>query len=162
MVWSILKFSGDEIIRLAIDIEKAGKAFYEAAAQMVTDSEIKALFKALAGEEDKHISDFQALGANFKNDITPNESYAGEYGDYLKAIIDNHVFNINNVESLIKDVVVAREALAVALRFEKDSILIFQEFLNGVDESGREAVQGLIEQEKAHIRMLAHLNKIKW
>ncbi|MFZ5652049.1 MAG: ferritin-like domain-containing protein [Bacillota bacterium] len=162
MAWSILKFSGEEIVDLAIEMERAGKAFYDAASKKVEDPEISALFKRLGREEEKHIDDFQALGQKLSKDFAPNESYVGEYGDYIKAIIDNHVFNVNNVETLVRNVEVAREALAVALRFEKDSILIFQEFLNVVDDSGREIVKELIEQEKKHIGMLARLNKIKW
>ncbi|MCL6477375.1 MAG: ferritin family protein [Peptococcaceae bacterium] len=163
MAWSILQFSGGEIIRLATEIEKAGKAFYDAAAEKVDDPEISALFKALGGEEERHLADFQALGRKLQNNsFTPNESYAGEYGEYLKAIVDNHVFNIDNVDSLVERVVVAREALAIALRFEKDSIMIFQEFEKLVDDSGREVVRKLIDQEKEHIRVLAHLNKVKW
>lgn len=162
MAWSILKFSGEEIIDLAVEIERAGKSFYDAASKKVEDPEISALFKSLGREEEKHIGDFQALGQKLSKDFAPNESYVGEYGDYIKAIIENHVFNVNNVETLVGNVEVAREALAVALRFEKDSILIFQEFLNVVDDSGREIVNDLIEQEKKHIGMLARLNKIKW
>ncbi|MFZ5642622.1 MAG: ferritin-like domain-containing protein [Bacillota bacterium] len=162
MAWSILTFTGKEIIELATEIEKAGKAFYEAASRKVEDPEVSALFKALGNEEEKHIGDFRALEKYLDGGFDPEESYPGEYRDYLKAIIDNHVFNINNVESLVKNVVVAREALAVALRFEKDSILIFQEFLKVVDESGRDIVQKLIDQEKEHIGMLFRLNKIKW
>ncbi|MCL6611345.1 MAG: ferritin family protein [Peptococcaceae bacterium] len=163
MAWSILQFSGEEIIKLATEIEKAGKAFYDAAAEKVGDPEISALFKALGGEEERHLADFQALGRKLQEaSFTPNESYAGEYGEYLKAIIDNHVFNINNVDGLVGGVVVAREALAIALRFEKDSIMIFQEFDKLVNDSGREIVQRLIEQEKEHIRVLARLNKVKW
>ncbi|MHB8917014.1 MAG: hypothetical protein ACYC4H_03255 [Desulfocucumaceae bacterium] len=43
MAWSILKFSGEEIIELATDIEKAGKAFYDKAAREVSDPELSAL-----------------------------------------------------------------------------------------------------------------------
>jgi len=162
MAWSMINFSGEEIIRLAVEIEKAGQAFYEAAARKVGDSEVAALFTALGGEEERHIVDFQTLGERLKKEFSANESYTGEYGDYLKAIIDQHVFNLENVDSLVENVVVAREALAIALRFEKDSILIFQEFLEVVDQKGREVVQKLIDQEREHIRVLAHLNKIKW
>lgn len=162
MSWSILNFTGDEIIELATEIEKAGKTFYEAAAQKVDHTDASALFKALGNEEDKHIKDFQALKSNLNRGFSPEESYPGEYREYLKAIVDSHVFNLKNVDELVKDVVVAREALAVALRFEKDSILIFQEFMNVVDDMGKDIVQNLIDQEKEHIRLLAHLNKIKW
>ncbi|MHB8156396.1 MAG: ferritin-like domain-containing protein [Desulfocucumaceae bacterium] len=162
MAWSILTFSGEEIIKLAVEIEKSGKAFYEAAAQKVSDPEMGALFKALGNEEDRHINDFKALGQYLNKDFTPEESYSGEYGEYLNGIIDNHIFNLSSVDSLVKDVQVAREVLAVALRFEKDSILIFQEFLNLMDGTGRDIVLKLIDQEKGHIGMLARLNKIKW
>ncbi|HBV97490.1 MAG: rubrerythrin [Peptococcaceae bacterium BICA1-7] len=162
MSWSILNFTGEEIINLATEIEKAGKSFYEAAAQKVDIPEVSALFKALGNEEEKHIEDFQSLKKHLDGSFTPEESYPGEYRDYLKAIIDNHVFNIKNVDEFAMGAVVAREALAVALRFEKDSIMIFQEFMKVVDEPGRIIVQKLIDQEKEHIGLLARLNKIKW
>ncbi|TYO94737.1 ferritin-like domain-containing protein [Desulfallas thermosapovorans] len=155
MAWSITNFSGEEIVRLAVTIEKQGQKFYEIAAGKVDDPEIKGIFEYLAGEEKQHISDFESLGAKLSNDFTPNESYVGEYSDYIKALIDNHVFNHDNIDKLIDGITVTREALAIALRFEKDSILIFQELYNVVDDSGREIIGKLINQEKQHIRKLA-------
>lgn len=155
MSWSITKFSGDEIIKLAVEIEKQGQQFYEISAQQVDDPEVRKIFELLAGEEDKHITDFVKLGAKLPHDFTPNESYLGEYGNYVKALIDNHVFNHANIEKLAVKATVAREALAIALRFEKDSILIFQELYNMVGAAGKEMLAGLIEQEKQHIRKLA-------
>ncbi|SFG58667.1 Rubrerythrin [Desulfotomaculum arcticum] len=155
MSWSITKFSGDEIIKLAVEIEKQGQKFYEISAQQVDDPEVRKIFELLAGEEDKHITDFAKLGEKLPHDFTPNESYLGEYGNYVKALIDNHVFNHANIEKLAAKATVAREALAIAFRFEKDSILIFQELYNMVDAAGKEMLAGLIEQEKQHIRKLA-------
>ncbi len=155
MAWSITKFSGEEIVKLAVEIEKQGQKFYEIAAARVTDPEIKSIFEFLAGEEKQHISDFEKLGETLPRDFTPNESYVGEYGDYIKALIDNHVFNHDNIEKFLPDISVPREALAVAFRFEKDSILIFQELYNVVDDKGKEVLGKLIEQEKQHIRKLA-------
>lgn len=54
----------------------------------------------MAGDEENHISDFEAIGTSLKKDFTPDESYTGEYEEYLKAIIDSHVFNVNNVDDL--------------------------------------------------------------
>jgi rubrerythrin len=155
MAWSITKFSGEEIIRLAVEIEKQGQKFYELAAAKIDNPEIKAVFNFLAGEESQHIADFEMLGEKLPRDFAPNESYVGEYGDYIKALIDNHVFNHNNIDKFLDNITVAREALAVAFRFEKDSILIFQELYNVVDPAGKEIIEKLIQQEKQHIRKLA-------
>lgn len=155
MAWSITKFNGEEIVRLAVEIEKQGQKFYELAAARVEDDEVKKIFESLAGEEKQHIVDFEGLGAKLPGEFKPNESYVGEYGDYIKALIDNHVFNDNNVEQFVPNISVTREALAVAFRFEKDSILIFQELYNLVDDAGKEVLGKLIDQEKQHIRKLA-------
>ncbi|MCG8403247.1 MAG: ferritin family protein [Firmicutes bacterium] len=155
MAWSITNFSGEEIVTLAVEIEKQGRKFYEIAAAKVTDPEVKSIFEFLAGEESRHINDFESLGAKLSRGFTPNESYIGEYGDYIKALINNHIFNHDNIEKLLPNISVAREALAVAFRFEKDSIMIFQELYNVVDDSGKEIIAKLIEQEKQHIRKLA-------
>jgi len=155
MSWSIVNFSGGEIIRLAVDIEKAGKLFYEKAAAVVDDQEVKDVLTYLAGEEEKHVSDFQTLGKGLKEDVVYNESYPGEYGDYLKSLIDSHVFNEHNVNDLVRDIKAPREALAIAFRFEKDSIVIFQEFSNVVDANGKVMIDALIAQEKEHIRKIA-------
>jgi len=155
MAWSITKFNAEEIIGLAVEIEKQGQKFYEIAAAQVEDAEVKKIFELLVGEEKQHIADFESLGAQLPSDFVPNESYVGEYGDYIKALIDNHVFNHNNIEKFIPGISVAREALAVAFRFEKDSILIFQELYKVVDDAGKEVLGKLIEQEKQHIKKLA-------
>ncbi|MDK2820845.1 MAG: hypothetical protein PWP31_810 [Clostridia bacterium] len=155
MAWSIVKFSGEEIINLAIEIEKAGKTFYEAMKQKVDNPEFKELFAFLAGEEEQHVADFEKLGEKLTRDVVPNESYVGEYGDYLRAVIDSHIFNQKNVDELVKDIVDIREALAIAFRFEKDSIMIFQEFYNGADESGKEVIGKLIDEERKHIKKLS-------
>jgi len=160
MSWSILNFTGEEIIKLATEIEKRGREFYLKAAQKVDDPQAKGMLLYLADEEERHISDFECIGADMKEQIIPNEAYVGEYGDYLKAIIDNHVFNLNNIDDLVKDMKVFREALAVALRFEKDSIMIFQELYNAADAKGKEVLSKLIEEEKEHIRRISKLHRL--
>jgi rubrerythrin len=157
MAWSIVNFSGEEIIKLAVEIEKAGKIFYQKALTRVDDHDAKTTFISLAEEEAGHISDFQKLGEALTGNVTPEESYPGEYGDYLKSIIDTHVFNRNNVEDLVKDIKTFREALAIAFSFEKDSIMIFQEFGKVVDENGKKVIAELIRQEKEHIKKLTQL-----
>ncbi len=161
MAWSMINFSGEEIVKLAVAIEQQGQKFYEIAVGKVDGIEIKAMFTALAGEEKQHISDFEALGAGLGQEFFPNESYVSEYSNYIQALIDNHVFNHDNIDKLAAGVTTAREALAVALQFEKDSILIFQELYNVVDASGKDIIGKLIEQEKQHIHKLSTVGLAK-
>ncbi|KJS14921.1 MAG: rubrerythrin [Peptococcaceae bacterium BRH_c4b] len=157
MAWSILKFTGDEIVKLAVEIEKNGRLFYEKALAKVDDPDAKRTFIYLAEEEARHVKDFEKLGESLARDVVPNESYVGEYRDYIKSIIDSHVFNLHKVKDLVDGIQTFREALAIAFRFEKDSIMIFQEFKNMVDDTGKDIIEKLIQQEKEHISKLTQI-----
>lgn len=154
MAWSIVDFTGEEIIKLALEMEKTGKEFYEKAAAFAKDVQLKEILGYLAKEEEKHIQDFQKLGETLAKEFVPNESYAGEYGDYLKSIVSNHVFNVNEVEDLVKGITTDRDILKFALSFEKDSIMIFQEFGNFVNKAGNDVITELINEEKGHIKKI--------
>lgn len=154
MTWSIVNFTGEEIIQLALEIEKAGGLFYRKAAANVNDTAAKEVFNYLAKEEEKHITDFEKLGEKLAKEFVPNESYVGEYGEYLRSIINNHIFNLSNVDNLINQDMTKKESINIALTFEKDSIIIFQEFKNFVSQSGQEVIQDLINEEKEHVKKL--------
>lgn len=154
MSWSIVNFSGEEIIELALEIERSGKVFYEAAISYADGAKLKDTLEYLAKEEEKHIADFQKLAEKLTKEFVPNESYVGEYGDYLKSMVNSHIFNVSNVEDLVKGVKTNQEILKFALGFEKDSILIFQEFINFVNKTGNDIIQQLINEEKGHIKKI--------
>ena len=154
MSWSIVNFSGEEIIELALEMERSGKNFYETAVAYAEGAKLKEMLDYLAKEEEKHIADFQKLAEKLTKEFVPNESYVGEYGDYLKSMINSHIFNVSNVEDLVKGVKTNQEILKFALSFEKDSILIFQEFVNFVNKAGNEIIQQLINEEKGHIKKI--------
>ena len=111
----------------------------------------------LAKEEERHIVDFEKLAEKLSDEFVPNESYVGEYGDYLKSMINSHIFNLSNVEDLVKGLKTNQEILKYALNFEKDSILIFREFENFVTKTGNEMIQRLINEEKGHINKINRL-----
>lgn len=157
MSWSIINFTGEEIVKLALEMEKSGKLFYEKAESVVENAKLKEMLTYLAEEEENHIKDFGKLGERLSDEFVPNESYIGEYGDYLKSIVNNHIFNVNNVEDLVKGIKTDREILQFALSFEKDSIVIFQEFENFVNKAGNDVIKELINEEKGHIKKINSL-----
>jgi rubrerythrin len=159
MTWNLIKFSAEEIIKLSIDIEKSGRTFYNTLAAKVTDTKSKEALQFLANEEDQHIKDFEALGAYLAKEFEANENYSGEYKDYLDSLIESHIFNQAEIEDKINKITDAKSALEMALRFEKDSIMIFQSFLNVVSGKAQEVIGKLINEEIGHIKKLSQLKK---
>ena len=159
MGWSITQFRGEEIIEIAVQMEEAGKMFYEKASQIAGDDKLKEMLSYLAQEEAKHIQDFSKLGEKLNYDFLPGESYAGEYEDYVRSLVSSHVFNINQVEELIKEIKSDKDILRLALSFEKDSIVFFHEFKNMGNQAAKEVIEDLINQERGHIKKISAMIK---
>lgn len=150
----MLFFSGSEIIEVAVQIERNGCSFYKKLADSFNDKDIKNLFIHLAGEEEKHIKSFQSLYESFK-EYKPDIADEEEYYDYINMLASMNVFTkkegIDKELSKIKD---KKDALNMAIRFEKDSIIFFAEIKGLVRESERDAVEDLICEEQKHLRRL--------
>lgn len=157
MGWSISRFSGEEILEIALQMEESGKLFYERALDYAESAALKEMLIYLAEEETKHLEAFRQLGEQLNYYFAPNERYAGEYGDYVKSLVNSHIFKISAAEDLVKAIKNDRDILHFALRFEKDSIDIFQEFKNAANKAGAELIEQLIDEEKKHIRKIAAL-----
>ncbi|ACV62422.1 Rubrerythrin [Desulfofarcimen acetoxidans DSM 771] len=148
--------SVETIIDMAVRIEKAGQKFYSTLAIYEYNEKIKDLLIFLAGEEAKHVKVFENLSNILKNDLLDADSYSNDYLDYLNCIARTHLlFNID-IEDADFKVDTARETLELALKFERDSITVFQEMLEVVGKNGKEVLKKLIEQEREHVLKLAH------
>jgi rubrerythrin len=155
MGWSITQFRGEEIIEIAVQMEQAGKLFYEKAAQVAEDAKLKDMLDFLAQEEDKHIQDFTKLGEKLNYNFLPADTYAGEYEDYVRSLVSSHIFNINQVEDLVKEIKSDKDILRFALSFEKDSIVFFQEFKNMGSKEAQGVIEDLINEERGHIKKIS-------
>jgi rubrerythrin len=89
LAWSLTNYTGEEIVNLAVAIEKEGKEFYDSALAYAKGYKLKEALVYLAREEQKHIAVFQKIGDKLVKSFTPNESYEGEYEDYLKSIVNS-------------------------------------------------------------------------
>jgi len=151
----IQAFKGMDVLSFAIEIEKNGKNFYESVAKIIEDPEMKEAFLKLKEQEEQHIVDFEQL----LDQITayqPQETYSGEYLDYVKALVDNHVFNTDaDIKAIAETVKNEADAIDLALKFEKDSILFFAELKHVVAPHNHGVIENLIVQERGHIRVLS-------
>lgn len=153
-----IEFNAEEIFQIGVEIEKNGKAFYEAAAKAASTSELKNLFEGLSKWEDGHVAIFETL----KNKLTSaaREETAFDPNNeallYLKAAADTHVFGRNsNAAKLAEGCATARDALMMALSFEKDSVVVYANMKNLVPEKlGQADIGKLLNEELQHISML--------
>ncbi len=153
-----VKFNASEIFEMGIEIEKNGKAFYSEAAKRVSEAEIKKLFGELADWEDQHVTTFEKLKSNLSGQALEETIYDpdNEMHLYLKAAADSHVF-LNNADAknLAAGCHKAKDALKLAMGFEKDSVVLYRAMEELVPENlGRSDIGKLILEELKHINIL--------
>ena len=151
-------FSAREIAEAAVEKEKRRKAFYAKVCELSTNKAMKDLFRFLTDEEDKHVAAFTRL-----RDSLPPETRAEEYDEemeaYMDSVVDDRLYaNIDSADFVMK-AIDSNTVFQLAIGFEKDAILYFREFLPFLTETDHKIVQGLIEEEKGHIRKLAEVQK---
>lgn len=156
-------WSGEEIVHMAVQIEKNGVAFYRSLAESSKDDKMRGLMEYLAGEEERHAATFERF-----SDVRDKEQlkdlydirYAEEASLYLKALADTKVFtDSSEAVQWAKEARSTSEILLTAIALEKDSILFYQEMRNFVRNQDRDLVDRIINEEKKHIRTLAKVKE---
>ena len=154
-----ISFYGSELINIAIGIESRGIAFYDVLARSTRSPKAREIFQYLVGMEREHIRIFQGMLDEADKYEMP-ETYAGEYGAYLQALVDSAVFTDDAVTSELaaraeSDIA----AIELGIGAEKDSILFYYEFREMVPQRTRATVDKIIAEEKLHLKQLSDLKK---
>lgn len=150
-------FTGKEVLDMAVKIEENGLKFYTDAGKTAKDKDVKALFKALAEDEGRHIRVFQDL-KKLLGETENAEPFDEETESYLRAFADTEVFaSPEGGKKLGKEVSSEAEAIDFAIGMEKDSILFYYEILKMIREKDKAVVDTLIDQEKDHLKRLTVL-----
>ena len=150
-----ISFYGNEIINIAIGIERRGIAFYDVLARSTQNAKARQIFQYLVGMEREHILIFQDMLDEADKYEVP-EAFAGEYGAYLQALVDSAVFTDDAVTSELaaqseNDIA----ALELGINAEKDSILFYYEMKEIMPEPVRSTIDKIIAEEKQHLRQLS-------
>jgi len=156
-----VKFSGDEIIEMAIQIEKKGAQFFDTIAHNSRHPKMKNILQYLAEQEREHIKIFEKLRA--KENIVQNSESVNNWeqiSPYFQSLIETKVFpDSTEGEDLLKELQDEIGAIHIAISFEKDNILFFQEIRNIVLEQEQKLLDQLILEEKDHIQKLVELKR---
>ena len=118
---------------------------------------ISELFNYLADEEVRHRKTFEGL-LNRIGDYVPAQNYPGEYEFYLKALAGENIFTKDDAMDILnKKISSDIQAIELAIGFEKDSIIFFNEMKNFSPQDGHEIIQKIIQEEKGHLSKLIEL-----
>jgi len=155
-----IQLSGQDIIDLAVQIERRGEQFYRQsaaagrAAEAASDAAARALFDGLADDEARHRALFESLAPGavmVAGDPAAWEDAAG----YIEATVDQALFR---KDAAIRAVPLAEDIpgmLRQAIIFEQETILYLYTLRDLVVASSRPLVDRILAEERGHVRRLA-------
>ena len=150
------QFSMREIIEIAIEIEKNGAAFYRALAGSADTARLRDLFTYLADQEKRHIARFQEILESVGGYQISEAYYATQYMGYMKALADERVFKSDTSGAEVAGSVGSpKEAVDIAIGFEKESILFLHEMWELMQGSDTKTIQKLLNEERDHLKQLS-------
>jgi len=151
-------FTAAEALNIALRIEQNGETFYTVAARKVKDPGVRAVLEDLAVQERRHYRAFQKLSDRVGEPPSLSAPEWEEYDQYMQTALENALFRgpdkaLAAAEGLEDE----KEALRMALGFEKDTLLFFYDLRDMMAEAERGIISEIIQEEKAHARRLAAL-----
>ncbi|MBN1317276.1 MAG: ferritin family protein [Anaerolineales bacterium] len=151
-------FKAADVIEMALQIEKNGEVFYKRVAEKIDSPVIKALFEDLAQQEIYHYQTFEKLAQTAWDSPMLTPSDWQDYLGYLDATVQSAFFEGSDKSLALADKVTGtKEAIQMAMGFEKETLLFFHDLQNMVPEGEKATVARIIAEEKTHLRRLASL-----
>jgi rubrerythrin len=148
------QYSLNEIVELAVQIEKNGYAFYnEALKRKDLDQKALALLTILRDQELNHEKIFLHLRDDTDMKILGLSPDWELVGDYMKAMVDARLFNTPDAAiKLAADAADFLEILMYAIAFEKDTLLFFYAIYDNIkDDKSRKVIHQIINEEISHV-----------
>jgi len=144
-------FDVAELVRVAIEDERTGSAFYAAAAKRAKDPGLKATFADMASQERYHQARFEKMLAEL-GEVKPPEQYSGEYASYLGALTKDRAFPDEasaraTAEACENDLT----SVNVALGFERKTLNLVNEMGLLIPEDAKGVVDDITCEEQAHL-----------
>lgn len=153
---SILKLV--DVVDIGIEKEKARRDFYEQVSRHFDDGEIRDLFQKLRDWESTHIKKFETIRSTLESRQIA-ESYPEEMQHYINALVDDRLYHEVSGDEFAKNVKDPVQAIQYGIGFEKDAILLFMELARYVQESNKDVIEKLMDEERQHVVSLLKLRK---
>ena len=157
-------FSGDEIMiydfdeleayRVARKLERDGVYYYSRMKDEIATPEIRDVVEMLIVDEKQHLNMFDE-----KVQEICRERKVLDEDETLVDIVDSRVMDILTDSEQVGNILCSpQDARRLGISVEKRSIALYSQLLrNTRDESGRAAIEELIEEEREHLDKLTEL-----
>jgi len=143
---------------MAMGLEKSGEAFYRAVAAKCTSQSMRDLFVDLADQEVLHHATFSKLSRTIGDYPLMLDEEWDQYMAYLETTVRSALFQgPDKALAAADDVQDEREAVAMAMGFEKETMLFFHDLRDKVPDKDTEVITKIIDEEKLHLRRLASM-----
>jgi len=152
-------FDANEIFQIAMELEQTGQVFYEALAAGCGNDRVAALCRRLAKQEVDHFNTFKAMRQNLVAgpDVTP---LTGEDLDFAQALVADRIIPDPDEARRVAAAGSVNDALDLAIRLEKDSVLFYGGVAKAVGAKNADAIAGIVAEEKRHVRDLLEARKM--
>jgi rubrerythrin len=155
-------YSVNEVIEMAVQIEKNGFAFYhEASKRKDLDLEATEFIKFLRDQELNHEKSFINLRDDLDMEILELSTDWELVSEYLKTIVEGRIFNSDF--SAIQMAANAKDIHGVvdnAITFEKDTLLYFHAIADSISNpKTKDVLRRIINEEVSHVLKLNDFKK---
>ena len=148
-------FTANEILDMAIKLEKNGEAVYRNAINKVTSPELVKLLEWMVDEEIRHAKWLAEMKLNLdQKSVNPfmkkmsRELFNDLLGDKNFSLKDVDFSSVSKIDDLI----------AIFIEFEKDSVRFYEVLEPFIgDTISLESLKKIIEEENCHIKRLQEL-----
>ncbi len=135
-------------------IEAEGVAFYEALVEHTDNAKVKELARMMARAERSHKESFEKLAQKLegRRKTKPPEGLEESVQRYILALIDHRIFlSPEQAAVAARNYPDLNSAVEMAIRFEKENILLLRECLDVVSRAEKKLIQMIIGEERSHI-----------
>ena len=150
----IKHFSGFEVVRAAMEVEKNGHRFYSAMAARAADPTLKELFGWLAQDEVEHLARLKKLEKSYSDGAF--DEHEEDFLPYLARFSDSEIFpSKERLEEILVTSTADVQALELAIEAEEKFAEYFrQASMIAQNPDGRDAFTWLAGEGEPHALVL--------
>lgn len=152
-------FTAEEILNIAVRLEKNGEKIYKDAAREINAPELVSLLEWMAAEEVQHAERFLKMKASVST-ASPNPVVDEMGRELINDMLGNRSFSLDDVDfSRIESV---NDMIATFIEFEKDTVLFYEMLEAFIDaKEPRDTLKRIITEENCHIEQLREFLKTR-
>ena len=152
-------YTPEDVVRIAVEIERKGQEFYAGLVKRFVDPAISEIFQTMLDDEENHEHLFNEFLEKYDEDGI-KDSYKETGKEFIENLASSHIFlKDKSIDEKISKISSTAEAIDLAIDFEKDSVVFFSGMKEFVFEDKLGVIDKLAKEEMLHVVRLLDLKK---